>query len=64
MQHRLIMERSLGRYLLPTELVHHINGDKQDNRLENLEIKSQSDHMKHHKAVGMALRDNKGRFIK
>src|SRR6266852_1497506 len=60
MQHRLIMESSLGRYLLPTELVHHINGDKKDNRLENLEIKSQSDHIKHHKAV--APRDGKGRF--
>lgn len=62
MQHRLVVERSLGRYLLPTELVHHINGDKQDNRLENLEITNQSAHIKHHKAV--APRDNKGRFIK
>ena len=62
MQHRLVMERSIGRYLLPTELIHHINGDKQDNRLENLEIKSQHDHIKDHKAV--APRDRKGRFIK
>jgi hypothetical protein len=64
MQHRLVMERSLGRYLLPTELVHHVNEDKQDNRLENLEIKSQSEHMQHHKAAGKAPRDGKGRFIK
>lgn len=64
MQHRLVIERSLGRYLLPTELVHHINEDKQDNRLENLEIKTRSTHMKHHKAPGMAPRDGKGRFIK
>ena len=64
LQHRLVMERSLGRYLLPTELVHHKNGDKQDNHLENLEIKTRSTHMKLHKAIGTAPRDNKGRFIK
>jgi len=64
MQHRLVMERSLGRYLLPNELVHHINGDKQDNRLENLELMTQSTHAKHHKAAGMTPRDKKGRFTK
>ncbi len=37
-QHRKIMERHLGRPLLATEDVHHINGVKTDNRLENLEV--------------------------
>lgn len=46
--HRIVVENHLGRLLNADEVVHHINHDKFDNRIENLEVMNSSNHNRKH----------------
>ena len=61
LEHDLIMACAIGGALEDGYVVHHINNDKIDNRIENLKLLSISKHNKIHNAN--KKRDSKGRFV-
>lgn len=77
LEHRLVAEKYLlnkensvlidgKRYLSPDYVVHHKNGNKTDNRVENLEVMTLSEHQRLHnlKNVKSRKRNAKGQFVK
>ena len=64
-EHIAIMEKHLGRRLSKEEVVHHRNGNRQDNRVSNLEIMKRSEHCSLHarEAVQLKNRNEHGQFI-
>jgi hypothetical protein len=58
MLHTVLMERKIGRYLEPDEVVHHINHDRKDNRIENLLLMKKHDHCSMHMKERYARRND------
>lgn len=56
LEQRLVVERQLGRYLKKNEVVHHINGVRNDNRIENLVVMTRHEHPANHQ-IGRPIKE-------
>lgn len=63
MEHRLVMEEHIRRYLTIDEVVHHKNEDKLDNRIENLELMTVEEHRSYHLTASKQIPKFKERII-
>lgn len=61
-EHVVMMMEHLGRPLRDDEEIHHRNGNREDNRLENLELTTKSEHQRYH-TTETRDRDRLGRFV-
>jgi hypothetical protein len=63
-QNRFLMEQKIGRYLTKNEVVHHINGIRDDDRIENLVLLNHREHISLHskETVKRRMRNKTGRF--
>jgi hypothetical protein len=62
LEHRLVLEKHLGRRLLKTEDVHHRNRKRVDNRVENLKLVLHADHLREHYGE-RSIDPRTGRFL-
>lgn len=63
-EHRYIMEQHLGRKLKKDEVVHHIDGDKSNNNIYNLEVLMRNEHSRNHRLNKKLSKETKNKISK